>query len=153
MKLIFQSGLETFYTHCFVGGNGETESRSPFIKSLLGASFPPPPPPTESDFWPTMDKKEKEKWKRGTKFVSFVYRLLLNVVKTNFSKDIMCIYQEKLSEYHILFSCELMKSICFQNCRDIDVFIYFYETSCKKIICQFFLWFITWSILWSFTLN
>ena len=25
--------------------DGETESRTPFVKSLLGASVPPPPPP------------------------------------------------------------------------------------------------------------
>ena len=41
---------------------------------------------------------------------SLVYRLLLNAIKTKFSKDIMYICKEELSVYPGLFNCQLMKS-------------------------------------------
>ena len=42
--------------------------------------------------------------------LSLIYRLLLNAIKTIFSEDVTYICKEKLSVYHILFNCQLMKS-------------------------------------------
>ena len=42
--------------------NGETEDRTPFIKSLFGASVSPG---TESDVWPTMLSREQRGYQRS----------------------------------------------------------------------------------------
>ena len=51
-EITFRSGRPLIN---LTGKNGETESRTPFIKSLLGASVSPG---AESDFWPTMPSRE-----------------------------------------------------------------------------------------------
>ena len=45
-----------------MGKNGETESGTPFLKNLLGASVPPG---AESHFWPTMPSREQRGYQKS----------------------------------------------------------------------------------------
>ena len=42
--------------------HGETERRTPFVKSLLGVSVPPG---TESDVWPTLPSREQRGYQKS----------------------------------------------------------------------------------------
>lgn len=67
--------------------------------------------------------------------MSLVYRLLFNAFKTNVSKDLRHIQNDKVAIDHILFNCQLKKSFLRRltgHLKDNNFALYLYETFVMK---------------------